>query len=304
MVLVDLVTGGSGFIGSHVVDKLKAAGRNVRILDKAPPLRQDVEWQKGDLTDYEDVLQACTDVETIYHLAAIADVNVALTDPLLCISVNELGTTRLVQAASSKEVDRIVLASSTWVYGKLNVPVDEEMLLPPPDSVYTKTKIGQEHLITTLCKQLNVPYTILRYDIPYGPRMRSNMAIAIFVRRVMSGQPISVFGDGEQGRCWVYVEDLAEGNLAAGMNTAATFQTINLAGTEFVTINQIVTLLGKRFGASKIIIEKKDERPGDFRGVITKIEKARSIIGWQPKVGFERGLNLYIDWLLDQKKND
>ncbi len=283
-----------------MVDRLVLAGRDVRVFDKVRPIRQDVEWQKGELTSYEDLLQACTDVETVYHLGAIADVNVALTDPELCVSVNEVGTVKVMQAAASKEVGRVVLASSTWVYGKLKVPVDEDMLLPPPDSVYTKTKIGQEHLVMTLGKQLNVPYTILRFDIPYGPRMRSNMAIAIFVKRAQDHQPISIFGDGEQGRCWIYVEDLARGNVVAGMSSKTEQQVINLAGREFVSLNAIVYLLKKRFG--EVTVERKDERAGDFRGVVTKIEKAKSLTGWEPEIPFQEGFNKYVDWLAEQRQ--
>jgi UDP-glucose 4-epimerase len=295
--VVDVVTGGSGFIGSHVVDKLVGEGRTVRVLDKVPPHRGGVEWLKGNLLSYEDLLEACADAEAVYHLAAIADVNVASTDPELCIRTNEVGTLKLMQAAAAKEVDRVILASSTWVYGKSNVPAKEDMLLPFPDGIYTKTKIGQEHIVTALARENSIPYTILRYDIPYGPRMRSNMAIATFVRRVLSKQPVFVFGDGNQGRCWIHVEDLASGNSMSSKNSAEN-QIINLAGAEFVTINEIVALLKERFG--NILIERKPERPGDFRGVVTNIEKARSLISWAPKISFRDGLNRYVDWVLSQ----
>ena len=213
--MVILVTGGSGFIGSHVVDELKVRKYDVRVFDKVKPLRDDVEWFKGDLLNERELLESMTDADCVLHLAAVADVNVALQTPELCVQVNELGTVNLLKAATAKEVDRVVLASSTWVYGRAEGEVTEESPLPVPDNVYTKTKIGQEHLVQAWNRVYGLPYTILRYDIPYGPRMRGNMAIAAFTRRALRGEAITLFGDGSQGRCFIHVEDLAKGNVAA-----------------------------------------------------------------------------------------
>ena len=132
--MVILVTGGSGFIGSHLVDKLIEHGHDVRVMDPKEPHRGDVEWFRGDILNPQNCISACRDVEVVYHLAAIADVNVALSDPELCVRVNELGTLNMLKAAVATEVNRFILASTSWVYG-----------------------------------------------IPYSPRMRSNMAIAIFI---------------------------------------------------------------------------------------------------------------------------
>jgi len=292
--LVVLVTGGSGFIGSHVTDTLVAKGLTVRVLDKTRPLRPDVDWFQGDLLSNDDVYEALQDVETVFHLAAVADVNVASTDPQLCLSVNELGTLKLLQACSGREVERFILASSVWVYGKASEAVTEDTPLPIPGDLYTKTKIGQEHLVCSWGQTHSLPYTILRYDIPYGPRMRGNMAIAAFVRRAMNKEPITIFGDGKQGRCWVFVTDLAEAHYLA-INQAASKQIINIAGTEFVTISSIVEMLTKKLGAFPI--KHEPPRPGDFAGVRTNIEKAKSVLGWAPQTSFEQGLSIYIKGL-------
>ena len=292
--MVDLVTGGAGFIGSHVVDKLVEQAHSVRVFDKVKPHREDVEWFKGDLLNLDDLLEACADVDTVYHLGAIADVNVATSSPELCIEVNEIGTLNLMQASAAKEVERVVLASSTWVYGRLNDSVTEETPLPPPDNIYTKTKIGQEHVVASMSRENGVPYTILRYDIPYGPRMRSNLVIAAFVRRASNKEPISIFGDGEQGRCWIYVDDLALGNVTAGTSPKARNEVINLAGDQFVTVAGIVDLLREHFG--DISVERKPTRPGDFRGVMTSIDKARRLLGWAPATPFKDGLERYLEW--------
>ncbi|MDH7477212.1 MAG: NAD-dependent epimerase/dehydratase family protein [Candidatus Bathyarchaeota archaeon] len=293
-----LVTGGSGFIGSHVVDKLVGEGHNVRVFDEYKPLRGDVEWFKGNLLNENDILEACKDMEIVYHLAAVADVNVALSHSALCLQINEIGTMNLLNAASSMEVERVILASTTWVYGRTEGVVDENTPLPPPDHIYTKTKIGQEHLLISWQKHTGLPYTILRYDIPYGPRMRANMAIAIFVRKAMQKETITVFGDGNQGRCFIHVDDLARGNVAA-LQPSASNQIFNLAGSEFVTINKIVEALREKFKNLKI--EHAPPRPHDFKGAIVSIEKARQLLKWEPKISFKNGLKDFITYMQGQK---
>jgi len=289
-----LVTGGSGFIGSHVVDKLVENSYEVRVFDRVKPLREDVEWFNGDLLNEKDVLEACKDVEAIYHLAAIADVNVALSHFDVCLMVNEMGTMNFLKSATAEEVERIVLASTSWVYGKTKGVVTEDTPIPFPEHIYTKTKIGQEHLLYSWHQHYGLPFTILRFDIPYGPRMRSNMAISIFVRRAMRKEPITIFGDGEQGRCWIYVEDLAEGNVAA-LAEGGKNQIINLAGSQFVTMNEIADALKDLFG--DIPIKHEAARPHDFEGSVTNIEKARKLLKWQPKTLFKEGLRKYVHFV-------
>ena len=288
------MTGGSGFIGSHVVDKLVERGYTVRIFDQIKPLREDVEWFQGDLLDQNDMLLACKDVEVAYHLAAIADVGVAVSNTHTCININEIGTVNLLKACTSREVERIILASTTWVYGRAEGVVNEEYPIPFPEHIYTKTKIGQEQLVYAWNKHFGLPYTILRYGIPYGPRMRSNMAIAIFVRKAMKNEPITIYGDGTQGRCFIYIEDLAEGNIAA-MKTKGRNQIINLAGSEFITINAIVENLTRIFGP--LSVTRESPRPRDFKGITVSVERAKNLLAWTPKVPFNLGLKKYIEFV-------
>lgn len=290
--MVILVTGGSGFIGSHIVDKLVEKGYDVRVFDQIKPLNENVEWFRGDLLNHNDILLACKDVEVAYHLAAIADVGVAVSNTSICININEVGTVNLLKACTSREVERIILASTTWVYGRAEGIVTEESPIPLPEHIYTKTKIGQEQLVYAWNKHFGLPYTMLRFGIPYGPRMRSNMAIAIFVRKAMTNEYITIFGDGTQGRCFIYVEDLAEGNIAA-LKREGKNQIFNLAGPEFITINTIIENLTQMFGSINVL--REPPRPSDFKGVIVSIERAKTILGWTPKVPFTLGLKKYID---------
>jgi len=286
-----LVTGGSGFIGSHLVDSLLKRGYTVRVFDKMKPLNEKADWFKGDISSKDDAHDAMQDVEAVFHLAAVADVNVAWTDPELCLYMNENGTLNLLRASSGREIERFVLASTVWVYGKTVGVVTEETSIPHPNDIYTKTKIGQEHLVYSWNKLHSLPYTILRYDIPYGPRMRSNMAISSFTNKALRNEPITVYGDGSQGRCWIYVTDLAEAN-SLSLNQAARNEMINLAGSEFVTIAQIVNLLKKNL--NEFPVKHEPSRPGDFQGVRTSIEKAQRLLGWRPQTSFEKGLIEYI----------
>jgi len=291
-----LVTGGSGFIGSHIVDKLIEKGYDVRVFDRVKPLREDVEWFKGDLLNEKEVLEACKDIEAIYHLAAIADVNVALSHFDVCLMVNEMGTMNFLKSATAEEVERIILASTTWVYGRNKGVITENTPIPFPEHIYTKTKIGQEQLVYSWHQHHGLPYTILRYDIPYGPRMRANMAISIFVRKALKGEPITVFGDGKQGRCWIYVEDLAEGNVAA-LTEGGKNQIMNLAGTEFVSMNQIAEALKEILG--DIHVKYEPARPHDFEGSIINIDKAKRLLNWEPKTSFKEGLMKYVQYVKD-----
>lgn len=289
-----LVTGGSGFIGSNIVDKLIEKGHHVRVFDRVKPLRDDVEWFNGDILNEKDVLDACKDIEVIFHLAAVADVNVALSNFEVCLMVNEMGTMNLLKSATAQEVERIILASTTWVYGRNKGVVNEETPIPFPEHIYTKTKIGQEQLLYSWHQHHGLPYTILRFDIPYGPHMRSNMAISIFVRKAMRGEPITIFGDGQQGRCWIYVADLASGNVAS-LAESGKNEIINLAGPEFVTMNQIAEALKEIFG--DVHIKYEPARPHDFEGAVTSIEKAKRLLKWKPKTTFKEGLRKYIKYV-------
>ena len=296
-----LVTGGAGFIGSHVVDKLRDRGVNVRVFDMVmPTFRNDIEFYQGSLLNLEALRMALNGVDAIYHLAAVADVKSVFEEPHFSESINVRGTINVLEAARRIGVGRVIYGSTTWVYGEASeTHVDEETLLKPPAHLYTATKIASEYYCRSYSKLYNVPTTILRYGIPYGPRARDGAVLPMFVKRALSGQPLTVAGDGSQFRKFIYVEDLAEGNVLA-LKPIAANRIYNLDGKERVTIKQIAETVRRLAG--NVPIEYVDSRPGDFSGKEISSERARRELNWEPKVSFEEGVRRYIAWYKEREE--
>jgi len=244
------VTGGSGFIGTHVVDALLDAGCTVRVLDPKPPHRADAEWVPVDVLDTDGLTVAVAGADVIFHLAAIADVNDVIADPTLAIQVNTLGTARLLEAARRADAGRVVLASTVWVYAATTGDeVDEDTLFDPNTDrhLYVTSKVAGEMACRDYHTLYGRPYTILRYGIPYGPRMRDNCVVAAFMKRCMRDEALRIDGDGSQQRSFVYVEDLAQAHVKA-LDEVAVNRTYNIEGAVPVSIKEIaktvITLIG------------------------------------------------------------
>src|SRR6516164_931851 len=241
-----LVTGGSGFIGSHVVDKLRARGHEPVIYDLRPsPWHEpgSVDTVLGSITDREALERALHSCDAVAHLAAVADVNDVHAE-----RVNARGTVVVLEAARRAEVKRIVYASTIWVYSDCEEEaVDEETLLPAPSHLYTSTKLAGELYCKAYQELYGIDYTILRFGIPYGPRAREAAVIPAFVGRALRGEPLTPAGDGGQSRRFVYVEDLADG-VALGLAEVASNRIYNLASNENVTIKQIAVRVQEVLG--------------------------------------------------------
>ncbi len=290
-----LVTGGSGFIGSHLVDKLRDKGVEVRVFDMVmPTFRKDIEFYHGSLLDLEALKMAMSGIEAIFHLAAVADVKDVFEEPHYAESINVRGTINVLEAARKAKLKRVIYGSTTWVYSEVTEQyVDEQTPLRAPAHLYTATKIASEYYCQAYSKLYNLPVTILRYGIPYGPRARDGAVVPIFVGKAMRGEPLTIAGDGMQFRKFVYVEDLAEGNMLA-LKSIGKNKIYNLDGNEKVTIKQIAETVQKVVGNVKI--EYTPARPGDFSGKEVSSQLAKTELGWEPKVSFEEGVKRYVEW--------
>lgn len=293
------VTGGSGFIGSHVVDALIDAGHQVTVIDhRVRPHRADVGYEDVDLMDLSSVLAATRGMEHVFHLAAVSNVNYAYKYPVYTTALNVMGTAHVMEAARINGAKRVYLASTVWVYNGApsGKPADETVpfYLGGAGHIYTSTKMAAEMVCHNYYQLYQVPFTVLRYGIPYGPRMREELLIPIFLKKALNGQALTVSGKGEQYRNFVYVRDMAEAHVLA-MKDAAANQTYNLEGRRKVTVLEVAEGLKKLVG-DQVKIEFTPERPGDFGGKEISTEKARRDLGWQPSVEFEDGLKRTVEW--------
>jgi UDP-glucose 4-epimerase len=297
-----LVTGGSGFIGSHVVDKLRARGHEPVIYDLRPsPWHEPgtVDTVLGSITDREALERALHSCDAVAHLAAVADVNDVHASPEEAERVNARGTVAVLEAARRAGVKRIVYASTIWVYSDCaEEAVDEETLLPAPSHLYTSTKLAGELYCKAYQELYGIDYTILRFGIPYGPRAREAAVIPAFVGKALRGEPLTLAGDGGQSRRFVYVEDLADG-VALGLNDVATNRVYNLASDENVTIKQIAERVKELLGNVEIVYTPA--RPGDFGGKVVCSKRALNELGWSAATPFSEGVRRYVDWRVAQE---
>lgn len=293
-----LVTGGSGFIGSHVVDALRRAGHEVVVFDREPARgRGDVELVLGDLTDPSAVCRAAEGVDYIHHVAAVANVNHAFERPVDCVETNVLGSAHVLEAARRAGVKRVLFASTVWVYNAAREPhVDEDtpLYMPGPGHVYTSSKIACELLFHDYAALYNIPITVFRYGIPYGPRMRPELLIPIFLRRALSGQPLTIAGDGLQERNFVYVEDVARAHVLA-LADGCEQQTINLDGSAPVSVLDVARKVRELVGG-QVAIEHTPGRPGDYVGKRVSLDKAQRLMGWSPSTDFDEGMRRTFSW--------
>lgn len=293
--MIALVTGGAGFIGSHLVDRLLAQDTDVRIFDIVEPRwRSDVEYSCGSILDVEGLTRAMQGVDVVFHLAAVANVNEIYQRPDFAETVNTRGTLNVLEASRRSRVRKIVYASTVWVYdGCEGEVVDEETLLHPPRHLYTATKVAAEGYCHAYQRLYGVTSTILRYGVPYGPRSREGTVVTNFVERALRRQPIVIAGAGDQWRRFVYVEDLAEANVLA-LSSVSDNRVYNLDGRERVTIRRVADTVRRIIG--DVHVQHTDARPGDFSGKEASSERAKRELGWEPHIGFDEGIRRYIDW--------
>src|SRR2546423_8538264 len=308
-----LVTGGAGFIGSHLVEKLLADGQDVAILDdfndfydpqikraNISGLAEDIAVHDVDLRDGNKIsdLFRKEKFDAVVHLAARAGVRPSIQQPQLYYDTNVAGTLHLLEAARESGVERFIFASSSSVYGAAKrVPFSEEEHLTQTLSPYAATKIGGEFLCSTYSLLYKLRIVALRYFTVYGAGQRPDLAIHQFTRKIHAGEPIDQFGDGTTRRDYTYIDDIIQGTMAALNYNGPMFDVFNLGESETIQLKDLIAAIEKRLG-KKAKINRLPEQPGDMPLTRADISKARKLLGYDPRTKFEEGLPKFVDWFL------
>jgi UDP-glucuronate 4-epimerase len=312
-----LVTGGAGFIGSHLVEKLLATGHEVAIIDDFndfydPQIKhaniagfaKDVAIHHIDLRDGASVRNVFLreKFETIAHLAARAGVRPSIEHPQLYCDTNVSGTLHLLDAARVTGVERFIFASSSSVYGSSKtVPFSEGQHLTQTLSPYAATKIAAEFLCSTYAHLYPMRVVSLRYFTVYGPRQRPDLAIHQFTRRIYAGEPIEQFGDGTTRRDYTFIDDVIQGTMAALKYDGPRFDIFNLGESETIQLKDLISAIENAL-RKKAKINPLPEQPGDMPLTCADISKARELLGYNPTTRFNDGLLRFIEWFLQSAR--
>jgi UDP-glucose 4-epimerase len=302
-----LVTGGAGFIGSHIVDKLLLNGHEVVVLDDLSSGRlknikhhldeRGFHFLKGDIRNVRTVEKSLEGVNAVIHEAALASVPLSIENPSLTNEVNVSGTLNLLKASLKAKVKRFVYASSCAVYGAASeLPINEDTPLKPL-SPYAASKLAAEDHCKAFYKNHGLETVRLRYFNAYGPRQTAGEYAGVmvkFLERIRKGQPPIIFGDGKQTRDFISVADVVEATLLALNRGDAAGEVFNIGTGEVATINRLCELFLKALGRPDLKPAYEDAKPGDIRHSQADIAKARQVLGFQPKVSLEQGIKEFI----------
>ncbi len=319
-----LVTGGAGYIGSHLVDRLLADGHKVVVVDnlslgKVANIEHNLKHSRfrfveGDILDAHLIGNLADECDAIYHLAAVVGVKHVLNDPLQTMITNVWGTGVVLEAAARRR-RRTVLASSSEVYGKDQAPrlaEDGDRLLGATQIsrwCYATGKALDEHLALAYHHQKDLPVTIVRYFNSYGPRLDPQgygSVVAKFVNQALDGRPITVHGDGQQSRCFTYIDDTVEGTVRAATADGASGEVLNIARAEETTIRRLAETVQDLTGSSSEIVSvpyqtEYGELFEDTRRRVPDVEKAREILGFEARVPLAEGLARTIGWFRNKR---
>jgi len=311
-----LVTGGAGFIGSHLVESLLADGHEVAVLDDFndfydPKIKRanisvvakDIRLHDVDIRDGQKVADVFQKerFNAVLHLAARAGVRPSIQHPQLYYDTNVAGTLHLLESVRGRGVERFIFASSSSVYGgSKTVPFSEKEQLTQTLSPYAATKIAGEYLCSTYSHLYKIQTVGLRYFTVYGARQRPDLAIHQFTRRIQAGEPIPQFGDGTTRRDYTYIDDIVQGTMAALKYQGEMFDVFNLGESETIQLRDLIAAIEKTLG-KKAKIDRLPEQPGDMPLTCADISKARKLLGYNPKTKFEDGLPRFVDWFLKSR---
>ncbi len=293
-----LVTGGAGFIGSHVVDVLMEQGHEVVIYDlESPVYGQKCEHIIGDVNDTEKLKSAAKGIDAIYHMAAQANVNIFFNEPVISNLNTSNSTINVLESARENNVGRVLLSSTEWIYGSVegddDTQITEETIYAQnPDHLYTSSKISAEMFCKNYKNLYGVNYTIMRYGIPFGERARAATVTPIFIDKILKGEEITIHGTGSQTRQFIYVLDLAEGNVSC-LSAEGENQIFNINGREVIKVIDIVTTLEEILG-KKAKVKFIEDRKGNYKGRFISSEKAERMLGWKPKFTYREAMEKYV----------
>lgn len=311
-----LVTGGAGFIGSHLVDRLVRDGHEVTVLDSFndfydPAIKRanlaasqaKIQLVEGNIRDVDllDSLFAEKNFECVIHLAARAGVRPSIQDPGLYIGTNIDGTFQLLEAARNHQVRRFLFASSSSVYGvNKKVPFAENDTLFRTISPYAATKLAGEQLCSNYAHLFGIEIACLRFFTVYGPRQRPDLAISKFTRRILADEPIERYGDGSTARDYTYIDDIITGILAAMELPDLDFEIFNLGGNKVVKLHELIAAIETAVG-KEAIIKHLPEQPGDVPLTNADITKSQRMLGYQPATPIETGVSRFVEWFRNQQ---
>lgn len=306
-----LVTGGAGFIGSNLVIALVKLGHRVNVLDNLStgslhnlqPVLKEIEVDRGDLRNLNDVRRAVAGAEVVFHQGALPSVPRSVADPLTTNEVNATGTLNVFLASRDAGVKRVVYASSSSVYGNGDVLPKEERLPTRPMSPYAVTKLASEVYGKIFCELYGLETVGLRYFNVFGPRQDPSSEYAAVIPRfivaLLDRKPPVIYGDGEQSRDFTFIDDVIQANLLSCQAAGAAGEVFNIANGNRITLNE---LLNKLIGitGSKVDVVHLEPRPGDVKHSMASIEKAANVLGYFPKTKIKDGLRLAVEWLREK----
>ncbi len=296
-----LVTGGAGFIGSNLVDKL-SPGNRVFVLDNLSSgslsnlekSRDRITFIKGDILDKGLLKEIVAKVEFVFHLAANVGNVKSIEDPAFDMEVNIKGTINLLEACLKSNIERLVYSASAAIFGEArHLPIDEDHPVNP-ESPYAVSKLAAEKYCFAFHKVHGLPVSAVRYFNVYGPRQGTSgyaNVIAIFFQRIREGKPLTIYGDGKQTRDFVFVEDVVRANILAAVQPAAVGEVCNIATGQEADVNQLVSLINEISRRENRVIHA-EPRAGEVRHSRGNIEKARKVLGYSPKIDLKEGLSL------------
>lgn len=296
-----LVTGGGGFIGSHLARALVQRGERVRILEngangaaaRIADIAPEVEWIDGDLRDLAAVQRACAGIEVVLHQGAIASVPQSIAEPEMTHAVNVTGTLNVLVAAKAADVRRVVFASSSAIYGDAPVLPKVETMPPEPMSPYAAQKLAAEWYCRVWHRIYGLETVALRYFNIFGPGQdpQSEYAAVLprFITSVLAGQRPTIYGDGEQSRDFTYIDNVVQANLLAATASAAPGKVLNIGTNVRITLNQVIAEIGTITGQTIDPIYEPG-RMGDVRDSLADITEAHTVIGYTPTVSFAEGM--------------